>query len=265
VESVPGVGWDPRAIVERAADGGIGVLYVVGQDLVASWPQGYDVTRALERSRYVVCHEAFLTETALRADAVLPVAVLAERQGSIVGCDGVRRVANMALHPPQGVLSDGQILAEVARRSEIDFPDSLRLEDEMLRIVGWPFEQPRTLRLVPVPPAPDRPPVTSGLFIDASPRLFHSGGVTSKSDILESLAPSIVAGINPVDAGDAGIAHGDAVVIRVGEGELLLRAQINAAVAEGTVVVPWHGSPDGSAALASDVGVPLFGQLRRSR
>ncbi|MCP4896185.1 MAG: molybdopterin-dependent oxidoreductase [bacterium] len=265
VESIPGLGWDPETIMSRATRGDIGVLYVVGQDLVGSWPRGYDVKGALEKSRFVVCHEAFLTETALRADAVFPVSVLAERQGSVVGCDGVRRVANVALPPPVGVLSDGQILAEIARRSEIAFPDSLRLEDEMLRVVGWPFERPRTVRLMPVAPPPDHPISASGIFVDASPRLFHSGGITAKSKLLEDLAPSIVARVNPMDAEDTGIENGDAVAIRVGEGEILLRARLDATVVEGTVVAPWHGSPDGAAALAADDGLPLFGKLRRSR
>ena len=90
-EVPPGPGWLTKETLSHAAWGNVEVLHIVGQDPVAAWPQGFGARMAIEGAGFVVVQDAFLTQTARLADVVLPVRILGDREGTLVGADGVRR------------------------------------------------------------------------------------------------------------------------------------------------------------------------------
>ncbi len=105
----------------------------------------------------------------------------------------------------------------------------------------------------------------SGMLLDVSPQLFHSGSITRRSRRLQELAPTLVVRLCPDDARDLAVRNGDPVRVSAGERELMLRARVDATVRKGTVVVPWQGSDgDSNSMLMVDVGVPLAVNVRRS-
>ncbi|NJB68438.1 anaerobic selenocysteine-containing dehydrogenase [Desulfobaculum xiamenense] len=104
-----------RAIIE--ADPPIEMIWVDGVNLINQLPAGDVTAEAFGRCGFVVAVEAFFTDTALRADLILPCALMAERE-DVVGSslhDWVNWSAKV-LDPPGEARCDWDILAELGSR-----------------------------------------------------------------------------------------------------------------------------------------------------
>lgn len=240
-------GWTVAEWVAAGPKATTGLL-LMGVDLVDLLPRGQDPRQVLEEVGFSVVVDAFRTSTADRADVVLPVAILSEREGTTVGADGVRRPLRRALDPPDGVRSDTAILIELARRTGASLPSGEDLARELGRVVGWNWGRTQPRRLLPVP-QPRRAATVPGFLLDAAPQLFHSGSVTMRSPLLQELSPTVALRINPGDARTLGVVRGEVVAVSSTRGEVLLRARLDRTVRQGTVVVPWVGSRDGASTL----------------
>ena len=240
-------GW---TLAEWAGNSGKGAsgLLLVGVDPVDLLPRGLDPRPALESVGFSVVVDAFLTRTGERANVVLPAAILAEREGTTVGADGIRRRLRRALEPPTGAWSDTRILTQLARRMGSPLPEGEELAREIDRVVGWHWGRPQPLRLTPAP-QPRAAEVASAFLLDAAPQLFHSGSVTMRSNLLQDLSPTVAVRLNPADARSLGVTKGEVVEVSSGLGDVLLRARLDRTVRRGTVVVPWVGSRDGASTL----------------
>ena len=84
-----------------------------------------------------------------------------------------------------------------------------------------------------------------------------------RSALLQELSPTVAVRINPADARALGVARGEVVAVSSEKGEVLLRARLDRAVLEGTVVVPWVGSRDGASTLFERVGEVLAVRVRK--
>lgn len=256
-----GPGWGPRDVMAEAIHGRVGALMVMGVDPVRCFPRAFRARRALESANFVVCVDAFLTDSARMADVVLPVAILAEREGTVVGVDGARRTLRRALPPPAGLPSDGELLREIAARFGSALPNPDELETEMARLVDWSVAVGSIVRLEPAPPSASR--VGSSKFLlDASPQLFHSGSVTTRSGSLRELAPPMAVRLNPADARRLGVRGGDVVSVSSAGGELLLRARIDRTAREGSVLVLWGAGRHGALELMEEGDQPVSVCLR---
>jgi predicted molibdopterin-dependent oxidoreductase YjgC len=258
-------GWTTKAAFSRAADEQVGLLHLVGQDPVGAWPICYKAREAVDGADFVVVQDAFLTPTARLADVVLPVRILAEREGTMVGADGVRRALHCINTTRMALPQDGQIFVELARRLGASLPVDAALESELQGLALWPHGGTalRILEKVGPPiPCPER----SGILLDTSPQLFHSGSITKRSRLLQELSPTVAVRISPHDARELGVKSGETIRLTVEERELLLRARIDRTVRRGTAVVPWQSSGgDSAAALIAEIGPPLAVSLRRSQ
>src|SRR5208283_586346 len=88
VGAVPGEGGlAVPAMVEAAAAGKIKALYVVGENIASA---GAHVSDALSKLDFLVVQDLFMTETAAKANVVLPSASFAERDGTVTNAE--RRV-----------------------------------------------------------------------------------------------------------------------------------------------------------------------------
>ncbi|MBM9466748.1 molybdopterin oxidoreductase family protein [Nakamurella leprariae] len=97
-------------------DGGVRALFVLASNVVVSAPDANRVARRLAALDFLVVSDLFLSETAQRADVVLPTAQWAEESGTMTNFEGrvIRR--RQALPPPDGVLDDLQMLCRLAER-----------------------------------------------------------------------------------------------------------------------------------------------------
>ncbi len=257
-----GPGWTTREIFSRAAKGEIDVIHVAGQDPVGAWPQAFEPRKAIGATRFVVVQDAFLTSTARHADVVLPVRILGDRDGTLVGADGVRRPLRR-VGTSSGLPQDGQVFVELARRLGVELPEGERLEQELSRLLRWPHERSSLVRFDAVTP-PIRRPAWSGMLLDVAPQLFHSGSVTRRSRRLQELSPTVAARLSPDDAVELGVRTGDAIRVAAGGRELLVRARLDSTVRRGTAVVSWLcGTGDSASPLVTQIGEPLAVTIRR--
>jgi predicted molibdopterin-dependent oxidoreductase YjgC len=240
----------------------VGLLYLAGQDPAGAWPRGLRGAELVDRAAFLVVHEAFLTETAHLADVVLPVAVLAERQGSMVGADGVRRRVNRVLAPPGNVPQDGALFLELARRLGVPLPKEDALERELAMVTARALPRPTVRRFVSARPLAERAP-RKGMRLDTSPQLFRSGSITDRSRLLQELAPSAALRLSPRDAGELGVHNGDAVRLATGGRETLLRARLDPTVRRGTLLARSRARWDAAASLVRH-DEPTAAEIRRS-
>ncbi len=109
-------GLDTAAMLAGAAAGEIETLVLLGADPLSDFPDRDLVTRALERVNYLVAVDTTLNASSMLADAVLPAAGYAERDGTTTNIEGrVTRLAAKVVAP--GVArSDWVIATELAER-----------------------------------------------------------------------------------------------------------------------------------------------------
>jgi predicted molibdopterin-dependent oxidoreductase YjgC len=255
-------GWS-LADWTAAEPGTVSGLLLVGVDPIDLMPGRARPRRALDATGFTVVVDAFLTHSAEHADVVLPVAILGEREGTTVACDGVRRPLRRALRTPTGVRSDGEVLSELSLRMGGRLPTREKLSEEMERVVDWNRSRPIPVRL-PTAPAPAPRVRPSGFFLDAAPQLFHSGSTTSRSELLQELSPTVACRLNPADAGALGVARGEIVEISGRRGEVLLRARLDRTICPGTVAVSWVGSRHGASTLYETIDDVLSVKVRRA-
>ena len=91
-----GAGLDTTAMLKKAAAGELQALYLAGANLMATYPDRALVKKALERVPFLVVQDLFLTETAMHADVVLPVAAFPEKDRELhrFGRDGAGDLAS---------------------------------------------------------------------------------------------------------------------------------------------------------------------------
>jgi predicted molibdopterin-dependent oxidoreductase YjgC len=228
-------GFGPKELSERAAAGEVDLLYLAGQDPLSSWPRALKAESMLSAAGAVIVQDAFLSPTARLADVVLPVRMLAERDGTVIALDGEPRPLHPVVEPPVPLPQDGDLLREIARRLGIEVPDASALAAELAGLVSWPAEEPSSARFAPVD-APTATGSATGLLLDLSPILFHSGTTTHYSERLCELAPLVALRMEPEDAASLGVQSGQLVRVSASEGEALLRARVDHNVTPGTVV-----------------------------
>ncbi|MBE7699763.1 molybdopterin oxidoreductase family protein [Oerskovia sp. Sa1BUA8] len=111
-------------------------LLVHGSNVLVSAPNATYVAERLDALDLLVVCDLVPSETALRADVVLPVTQWAEEEGTMTSLEGrvIRR--RRAVTPPVGVRSELWVFAELARRlgSTVPFPlDPAEVFDELAR------------------------------------------------------------------------------------------------------------------------------------
>ena len=120
-ESLPAPG---SSAYEMLAALGVDVraLLVMGSNVSVSAPASRRITAALARLDFLAVSDVVLSETAALADVVLPVAQWAEESGTMTNLEGRVLLRQRAMHPPEGVRTDLDVISELAKR--LDAPGS---------------------------------------------------------------------------------------------------------------------------------------------
>ncbi|HYA45096.1 MAG TPA: molybdopterin-dependent oxidoreductase, partial [Acidimicrobiales bacterium] len=114
-------GLDTTGILNAAAAGRIDVLFLVGADPLADYPDRALASAALHHARFVVAIDAFATRSVIRAaDVVLPAAIYTERRGTFTNIEGRITWLGQKVNPPGTAWPDWVIAAELATRLGID-------------------------------------------------------------------------------------------------------------------------------------------------
>jgi NADH-quinone oxidoreductase chain G len=253
-----GLGLDE--MLKAALDGELEALYVMAANPVMEHPIGDE---ALEKLKFLVVQDLFLTETARLADVVLPAASFAEADGTFTNMAGRVQRLHKALRPPAGVKSHGQILVDLARAMGQEIGPMVALGryapqavmEEIARL-ATPYEglsyaslsddgiqvtiEGETRRFTQVdfqPPAAD---ADYPLALVTGQLLYDRGFPFIQSEIMRQFAPEPFVEINPADAKALRIADQDAVTVSSARDSLELKARVSDDVRPGCLFVPLH-------------------------
>jgi len=117
VDELPGPGPSAFEMLDGLGrDGGVRALWVIASNPAVSAPDAGRVNQRLAALDFLAVSDFFVSETATRADVVLPSAQWAEEEGTITNLEGRVLLRQPALTPPGQVRPDLAVLAELARR-----------------------------------------------------------------------------------------------------------------------------------------------------
>jgi anaerobic selenocysteine-containing dehydrogenase len=104
------------------------MLWVVATNPAVSLPELGRIRQLLsQHNLFLVCQDAFLTETANLADVVLPAAMWGEKTGCFTNADRTVHISHKAIQPPGDARSDLDIFLDYARRMDFRDKDNVPL------------------------------------------------------------------------------------------------------------------------------------------
>jgi len=114
IRSEPGA--EAVSMFQKLESGEIKTIWIMATNPVVSMPKRSRVMHALERAECVIVHDAYHpTETTRYADILLPGAVWAEAEGTMVNSERTVTLMQKAIEPPGDAKPDWEIVARVAR------------------------------------------------------------------------------------------------------------------------------------------------------
>jgi formate dehydrogenase major subunit len=254
-------------------------MYIMGENPAMSDPDLEHARAALATLDHLVVQEIFLTETACFADVVLPATAFAEKSGTFTNTDREVQIGRRAIDPPGDARADLWIIDQMARRLGLDWqyehPAQVftEMRASMDSIAGITWDRLEREHAVVYPCHHEGDPGTPVLFADAFPtpdgrgrfvpasivpaaerpdeaypwvlitgrqlEHWHTGSMTRRSTVLDSLEPQPVASLHPEDLAGLGIAPGEIVSIESRRGSISLYARTDAGTPRGAVFVPF--------------------------
>ncbi|MPZ93740.1 MAG: molybdopterin-dependent oxidoreductase [Propionibacteriales bacterium] len=114
-ETLPGPGRSAYEMLAALGDSdGARALLVFGSNPVVSAPNATRIGARLDRLDFLCVADIVMSETAARADVVLPVTQWAEETGTMTNVEGRVILRRKAVDPPPGVRSDLDVIADLA-------------------------------------------------------------------------------------------------------------------------------------------------------
>ncbi|HEX6307434.1 MAG TPA: formate dehydrogenase subunit alpha [Longimicrobiales bacterium] len=254
-------------------------MYIMGENPAMSDPDVRHARQALALLDWLVVQDIFLTETAAFADVVLPASAFPEKTGTFTNTDRRVQLGRKALDVPGEVRQDLELIQQIARRMGLEWKydgpadvweeirkavpscagitwDRLEQEhsvtypcvnegdpgDEVIFTEQFPTKDGRA-RIVPanfIPadelPDPDYPLILiTGRLLEH----WHTGAMTRRAGVLDTLEPVPTVSIHPADLDAAGMAAGDAVALETRRGALVAIARRDPTVQQGSVFMPF--------------------------
>jgi NADH-quinone oxidoreductase chain G len=253
-----GAGLGLDEMLKAALNGELEALYVMAANPVMDHPIG---DQALEKLKFLVVQDLFLTETARLADVVLPAASFAEAEGTFTNVSGRVQKLHKALRPPAKVKPHGQIIVDLARAmgQEISATGPLgrylpqAVMQEIARVAA-PYEglsygslgddgiqvaiEGGTRRFTQANFQPLAADAAYPLALVTGRLLYDRGSPFAQSEIMRQLVPEPFVMINPADAENLRITDQDAVTVASARDSLELRARVSQDIRPGCVFVP---------------------------
>ncbi len=266
-------------IMGAVHDGQIRGMYIMGENPAMSDPDASHVREALARLEHLVVQDIFLTETAFHADVILPASAWPEKDGTVTNTNRQVQIGRPALAPPGEARQDWQIIQHIARGMGLDWNYSHASEvfTEMAQVMpslanitwdrvsredavtypcdapdvpgndivfgdGYPTDSGRARMVAAdIIPPKELPDDEYPMILTTGRQLehWHTGTMTRRASVLDSLEPEAVACFNATDLKRLGINAGDPVRIATRRGAIELKARIDRAMPPGVVFVPF--------------------------
>jgi formate dehydrogenase major subunit len=254
-------------------------MYIMGENPAMSDPDAGHARVALAKLDHLVVQDIFLTETAFHADVVLPASAWPEKDGTVTNSNRQVQMGRRALETPGEARQDWQLIQSIAQGMGLDWnyqhPRDVYAEMQgcmaSLKGIGWdrlmaesavtypcdsedapgqavlfgdgfPTQSSRG-KMVPadIIPPDERPDdaypwvLTTGRVLEH----WHTGAMTRRAGVLDSLEPESLVCLSPGDLERLGIAPGDAVRVTTRRGVIQAAARSDRKMPDGVIFVPF--------------------------
>lgn len=264
-------------MIPKAHSGEIKALYIIGENPLVSDADLNHVEDSLDHLDFMVVQDIFMTETASRADVVLPASCFAEKDGTFSNTERKVQRVRRAVNPPGAAREDWLITAGIARRMgyPMIYENTGEIFDEIASLTpsyaGLSYERIEHEGLHWPCPQPDHPgtpilhtqafPIGKGVlhaveYIPPAEQVndeyplylttgrvlyqYHTGTMTRKTEGLNERAPESFVEISPADAEKFGLTDGDKIRIASRRGEIVAKMTVSDKAVNGTVFIPFH-------------------------
>ncbi len=296
----PETGLTVVEITEAIHAGTIRGMYIMGENPAMSDPDVGHARSALAKLDHLVVQDLFLTETAIYADVILPASAFPEKDGTFTNTDRRVQLGRQTLDLPGDARQDWWIIQEIANRFFLEWEythprdvyaemhgcmksikgitwDRLEREDAVTYpcasesepgqeiLFGEKFPTPSGRgKFVPASViAPDETPDADYPFVLTTGRLlehWHTGAMTRRAHVLDSLEPAAVAHLSPADLEKMQLNAGDGVRVGTRRGEIELVARADPWVPAGMVFIPFCFS-EAAANLLTNPALDPYGKI----
>ena len=250
-------GFGAQEMLAKAGAGELSALYVVGEDMLTTYPERAKVEAALDKAGFVVAQDMFLSPTAAKADVVLPAGSFAEKDGTFTNAERRLQRVRPALTSPGEAKTDLEILQKLSAAlgaplaytgSEAVFSAikgavagyaGIELSDIGAQGTVWGGEtlQPAKKTVVKVDGGK---PVTGRFQMVTGSALYHSGSVSTRAKGPLAVISEPYAELSFDDATELGIDENDQIKVSAKGTDLVLKAKIDKRLPKGVVFVPYH-------------------------
>ena len=253
-------------------------IYIMGENPLMSEPDLGHARRTMAKLDFMAVQDIFLTETAMLADVVLPATCFAEKNGTFTNTERRIQRVRKAVEPPGAARQDWRIIADISTRMgyPMSYASPAEIMDEVAELtpiyggisyqrlekpggLQWPCrddKHPGTPRLhvgcftrgkgkfhvVPCLPPAEEPSEEYPLVLTTGRLLehFHTGSMSRRSRVLNTLEPESHIDISPEDAVSMGAAEGDWLRVSSRRGEILTRVHQDERVPNGLAFMAFH-------------------------
>jgi formate dehydrogenase major subunit len=296
----PNRGLTVVEIMNAIHAGTINGMYIEGENPAMSDPDLQHARQGLAKLDHLVVQDLFVTETAFHADVILPASAFAEKVGSFTNTDRRVQLARQVVKPPGDARQDLWIIQEIANRmgcgwtykgpgdvfdemaqlmpslnnitwerlereGAVTYPvdDPHQPGNEIIFTTGFPTESGRG-KIVParVTP-PDELPDDEFPMVLSTGRVlehWHTGSMTRRSEVLDSIEPEAVAFMSPKDMRRMDLWPGDFIRLETRRGAVEVKVRSDRDVPENMVFMPFCYA-EAAANLLTNPALDPFGKI----
>ena len=287
-------------IMDAIHAGSINGMYIEGENPAMSDPDLQHARQALAKLDHLVVQDLFVTETAFHADVILPASAFAEKVGSFTNTDRRVQIAREVVKPPGDARQDLWIIQEIAKRMGLDWnydgpadvfaemaqlmpslknitwerleregavtypvDDPQKPGNEIIFTTGFPTESGRG-KIVPARvTSPDEIPDHEYPMVLSTGRVlehWHTGSMTRRSEVLDSIEPEAVAFMSPKDMRRLDVWPGDMIRLETRRGAVEVKIRSDRDVPENMVFMPFCYA-EAAANLLTNPALDPFGKI----
>lgn len=286
-------------IIDAIHRNDISGMYILGENPAMSDPNVSHARKALAKLDHLVVQDIFLTETANYADVILPAAAWPEKSGTVTNTNRQLQMGRPAVAAPGEARADWEITVELAKRLGLkwDYSDpgdvftemksvmksldnitwerlnreavtypSLSAEDPGQSIVfgdGFPRNEGRA-RFTPADiVAPAETPDKDYPFVLITGRQlehWHTGSMTRRSNVLDTVEPEANCSINPATLKKLGVSAGQPVQLSTRRGSITIMARADRGVAPENVFLPF-AFVEAAANILTNAALDPYGKI----
>jgi assimilatory nitrate reductase catalytic subunit len=203
-------------------------LFVIGSNLLISYPDGQFVREGLEKLDFLVVADTFETETSALADVVLPLSSWTEYEGVLVNLEGTEQPYKAALKPVGHSLPAYAIINKISSELKMPLYDSIAdLEKEVSELMNIESETDTRSELHEVHHVKEEKNPDYPLALYVIDELHHFGHMTEKSKSLSAFCSEAFLEMSPLLAEKYGAENGTLIRVESEVGKIVLPVKIS--------------------------------------